>query len=245
MRNPTRNEIADAKSYIRRRLSAEVSMEHYLDRQLLKAANEIISIAYNRNIPPSMFSFQYDPVLSYEVDRIIRKLLSDLEEFNYRMATATDKEDSDTLLLYINREISGFTYHERMVVYTSRFQSEIQNFIGAGLLLGWGMDKVLKSYRESYKTPYANTIMSDIKHKGMSSYNRLLVLTRHTIADAWMHADMEYSRRMGAIGFIPYRGSNYPCDTCSDHAGRFHDFSEPYPPFHPRCVCYAVPIYNQ
>lgn len=236
MVQPRQNDIEKAKEYIRRRVAAEVSMEHYLDRKLLAAAQQIIELAYSRNIPPTLFSFEYDLGLATEVNRIIRKLVEEIEEYNDFMATTTDKAEKNTLLPYIHREINGSTYRDRLNLYGTKFKLELQQFIGARMVLGFDKKDTSQHIKAEYKH-----LKSE---KGFSSYTRMLLLVRHTIADAWMHADMEYHRKKGAIGFITRRGSNYPCDTCSDYAGRFHTFAEPYPPLHPRCVCYAIPIYK-
>lgn len=236
MVQPKQSDIAQAKEYLRRRLAAEVSMEHYLDRKLLAAAREIISLAYGRRIPPTLFSFEYDPFLSAEVTNIINALVDEIEEYNILVATITDREDKGALVPYIYREIDGATYRDRLNLYGTKFKLELQHFIAAQMMLGFS------------KTDTSQHIAAEYKHlkegKGYASYPRLLTLTRHTIADAWMHADMEYHLRRGAIGFITYRGSSYPCDTCSDYAGRFHTFAEPYPPLHVRCCCIAVPVYK-
>lgn len=237
MVQPKQSDIAEAKEYLRRRLAAEVSMEHYLDRKLLAAARKIISLAYDRRIPPTLFSFECDPFLAAEVNNIINSLVDEIEEYNLLVATMTDREDKNALVPYIYREIDGATYRDRLNLYGTKFKLELQHFIAAQMMLGFS------------KTDTTQHIAAEYKHlkegKGYSSYPRLLTLTRHTIADAWMHADMEYHIRKGAIGFITYRGSSFPCDTCADYAGRFHTFDEPYPPLHPSCKCYAVPVYKQ
>ena len=218
-------------------------MEHFLDRVLLNAAKEIVSLAYSRNIPATMFSFNYDPFLAVEVDRIIRKLIQDIEEYDFMLALSTDKSDESVLRPYMNREIGGITYQDRLFSYANRFKLEMQDLIGAGLMLGYGITKMKEAVSKSFKKPYINSIASDKPHRGQSSYHRLLVLTRHTIADTWMYADMEQAIRKGAIGFYSFRGSSYPCQLCNDMANRFHTFEEPYPPYHPSCMCYAVPVY--
>lgn len=240
---PTQNDIKEAKSYIRQRLEAELKMEHYLNSALVKAAREIVELAYKWSIPPTLFSFNYDPFLSREIDKVITKLIYMIEDYDIKLATSTEKADKDTLVPYIYREIDGITYKERLNHYVSNFKLELQDFITAGLVTGLSKQDVLKEILSSYKNPYKNTIISDIPHKGYTSYKRLLLLTRHTIADTWAYADMEQAIKGGAIGFISYRGSNYPCQLCDDYAGRFHTFAEPYPPYHPNCMCYAVPIY--
>lgn len=242
-KKPTAQEIDNAKEYIRRRLAAENSMEHYLDRKLLLAAKALVSLAVKHNIPPTLFSFNYDPLIALEANRIINTLTDEIEEYDFIMATQTDKADKDTLLPYINREINGISYRQRLETYTFGFKLEIQDIIKVGLLANMTQKALVQTVTALYKRPYTSKLTSHLEHRGQATYARLLTLTRHTIADTWMFADMESARKGGALGFIPFRGSNYPCEVCSDHAGRFHDFSEPYPPFHPHCVCFAVPIY--
>lgn len=220
-------------------------MEHFLDRVLHAAALQLVSLAYSRNVPPTMFSFGYDPFLAVESERIITKLMQDIEAYDFMMALSTDKSDRQTLLPYINREINGITYGDRLRSYTSRFKLEMQDLIASGLVLGYGLSKMQEEAAKSLKNPYVSTIASGKPHRGQSSYHRLLVLTRHTIADTWMYADMEQAIRRGAIGFISRRGSNYPCQLCDDMANRFHTFAEPYPPYHPSCCCYAIPVFNE
>ena len=243
---PTTSEINDAKQYLRRRLNAEMSMEHRLEALLMQAAREIVAFAYERNIPSTLFSFQYDTLLTYEVDRIIARLRQQIEEYDILMATSTDKAERSDLLSYIYRDIDGYTYSDRLTLYTDRFKQELQLFIAAGLVAGFTKEQTISEIAKGYKQPYKGTILADKPHpSGFTSFTRLLILTRHTIAEAWMHADMEQAIRGGATGFITYRGSNYPCDVCSDYAGVFHTFAEPYPPLHCNCKCYAIPVYSK
>lgn len=245
MEQPSSKDIQLAKEYLRRRVEAETRMEHRLESLLLAAATEIIALAYKRSIPPTLFSFSYDPFLSREVDEVIRKLLSQIEDYDIRLATSNGKAERSDLLPYIYREIDGITYSQRISHYTSRFKDELQHFIAAALVAGMSRQDLMDEVRKSYKRPSQSSLYHDREVRGQSAFHRLLLLTRHTIADAWMHADMEQAIRKGAIGFISRRGSNYPCQLCDDMANRFHTFAEPYPPYHPRCVCYAIPIYKE
>lgn len=244
MTQPKKDDIKAAKAYIRKRISAELGMTLFLDSMLLEAARKIVTLAYKRNIPPSLFSFDYDTILSHEVNTIIDTLTYNLYEEEITYATSTDRMNKDSLIGYILRDINGSSLLDRYKLYTNRFKMELEDFIIGGLALGYAASKTMGMIQKSYKNPYINPDMVEYKRKGFSSYNRLKLLSRHTIADAWMYADMEYYIMNGAKGFISYRGSSYPCDICSDMAGRFHTFAEPYPPYHPNCVCYAVPIFK-
>lgn len=243
MTQPTSSDIAKAKEYLRKRVAAEVSMEHYLDRKLLAAALKIVRLAYKRNIPPTLFSFSYNPFLSVEIDKIINELVDEIEQYDISLALKTDKEDNNILLPYINREINGATYNDRLRNYAIRFKVELQDLIGAGLVLGYPLKKIEKTIKESYKEPYKNTIASHLYHKGQSAYHRLSVLTRHTIADAWMFGLFESARKGGAAGYFVYRGSSYPCSICDMMVG-FHPITDYVLPVHPNCKCFAVPVYK-
>lgn len=239
-----KNDIAKAKEYLRKRVAAEVSMEHYLDRKLLAAALKIVRLAYKRNIPPSLFSFSYHPFLALEVDRIINELIDEIEEYNLRLAVSTDKEEDNVLLPYINREINGATYDDRIRNYAIRFKMELQDLIGAGVVLGLSLKGVEESVRKSFKTPYVSSIASHLPHKGQSAYHRLQVLTRHTIADGWMFSFFESARKGGAAGYYVYRGSSCPCSLCDMMVG-YHPITDYVLPVHPNCKCFAVPVYNK
>ena len=191
MNNPSENDIAAAKDYLKKRLSAENSMEHFLDSMLLKAAREIVTLCYKANIPPTLFSFSYDPIISLQVNRIIAQLEDDIYEMNAELAMKTDKDDREILIPYFDREINGATYSDRLHTYINNFKKELQEFILVGLISGVGEQKLKDNIRESYKTPYKKGIISNRPHKGYSSYERLQLLTRHTIADVWMYAQAE------------------------------------------------------
>ena len=45
MKQPTRQQIQEAKDYIKLRLRAEISMQENLEKALLQAANEIVGIS--------------------------------------------------------------------------------------------------------------------------------------------------------------------------------------------------------
>lgn len=45
MKQPTQQQIQEAKDFIRQRLKAELSMQKHLDNLLLQAANEIVDIS--------------------------------------------------------------------------------------------------------------------------------------------------------------------------------------------------------
>lgn len=237
---PSQQEIKKAKSYLIQRLKAERSIVFHTNKLFDEAVREIVELAYTYNVPASLFSFQYDAALSLEVDFIINKLIDTLEDYTYELSTYTDKESSDILIPYINREIKGKTFEDRMEEKKTSFKSELGDIVkialGLSLTKKSAITEALNALKTESKVIKPNT-------KGVRTFHSLLLLERHTIADTWMYASERDMIRNGAIGFYSYRGSSYPCQTCDDNRG-FHDFSEPFPPYHNRCCCYAVPVFN-
>lgn len=237
---PTSKDITEAKEYLLKRLRAEQSIVLHTNKLIDEAVKNIINLAYTYNVPANMFSFEYDPALSLEVDFIINKLIDTLEEYTYELATYTNKENEKILQPYIYRSINGKTLTERMSEKKTSFKSEIGDIVKIALTLSLSKTKAITEALNALKTQ-SRVIKPNTK--GMRTFHALLLLERHTIADAWMYASERDMIRQGAIGFYSYRGSSYPCQTCDENRG-FHTFADPFPPYHPRCVCFAVPVFN-
>ena len=73
MKQPTQQQIQEAKDFIRQRLKAELSMQKHLDNLLLQAASEIVDISLKYKIKPSMFRFSANEKLEREVGIVNEK----------------------------------------------------------------------------------------------------------------------------------------------------------------------------
>ena len=116
------------------------------------------------------------------------------------------------------------------------------------------------SMKQYVRTPYLNPIFKDaaklnqgkaevLVSKGLhlgvgisnSAFNSINTLGRYTIGDAWMYDWYDDWNTKGAIGYEVRRGSSYPCSICDSNVG-FHTDGN-LPPYHPRCVCIAIPVF--
>lgn len=237
---PTNKDIKAAKEYLLERLRAERSIVLHTNNLIDEAVKQIVELAYKYNVPVDNFSFEDNPALSLEVDFIINNLIDTLEEYTYTLATYTDLEEDDILIPYINRDIQGKTFQERMEEKKTSFKTEIGEILKIALLLSLTKTNAIEEALNAMKT-VSRVIKPNIK--GMRTFHSLILLERHIIADTWMYASERDMIRRGAIGFYSYRGSSYPCQTCDDNRG-FHTFADPFPPYHNRCCCYAVPVFN-
>lgn len=263
VRKPTNKEIEEAKDYIRQRLNAEQSMSDNLLAIMYQAAKEIIAASYKHNIPPSQFSFSYNEELHKEVESIIDNLRYLIQDYTETLAVSNHTDEKDHTIAFINRKSYGKTLVSRIKEYTTQFRKEIEASIAAGLLLSVVERSLLTSIKSNRKSPLLNPYITGTASKGYSVIQRLKVpetygigrtnssftaidgLTRFAIAEGWMDYFALTAKKNGAIGFMSFRGSGYPCQQCDDETTYLHLFSngDPIPPYHGHCCCYFVPQY--
>lgn len=264
MRQPTSKEIEEAKDYLRQRLGAELSMRDNLLAIMYQAAQEIIAISYKYNVPPGQFSFSYNRELQQEVDAVIANLRELIEDYTETLAVATHTDEEKHIIAFINRENHGKTLVERINAYTAQFKKELEVAIASGVLLNIAEGELLSSIKANRKSPLLNQHIRQATSKGFPVISRLKVpetygvgrtnssftaldnLTNFTIAEAWMDYFAMIAKQNGAIGFMSFRGSSYPCQLCDDETTYLHIFDngDPVPPYHAHCCCYIVPLYE-
>lgn len=264
MKQPTNKEIEEAKDHLQQRLGAELSMRNNLLAIMYQAAKEIIAISYKYNVPPNQFSFSYNKELQQEVETVISTLRELIEDYTETLAVATHTDEKEHIIAFINRESHGKTLVERINTYTIQFKKELEVAIASGILLNVAEDKLLSSIKESRKSPLLNQHIKQATSKGFPVISRLKVpetygvgrtnssftaldnLTNFAIAEGWMDYFAMIAQKNGALGFMSFRGSSYPCQQCDDETTYFHIFSngDPVPPYHAHCCCYIVPIYE-
>ncbi|WP_195507730.1 hypothetical protein [Bacteroides cellulosilyticus] len=264
MKQPTSKEIEEAKDYLRQRLNAELSMKNNLLAIMYQAAKEIIAVSYKYNVPTNQFSFSYNKELQEEVETIIANLRELIEDYTETLAVATHTDEKEHIISFINRESHGKTLVDRINEYTTQFKKELEVDIASGVLLNVAEGELLSSIKESRKNPLFNRHIRQATSQGFPVISRLKVpetygvgrtnssftaldnLTNFAIAEGWMDYFAMIAKKSGAIGFMSFRGSSYPCQQCDDETTYFHAFSngDPVPPYHAHCCCYIVPIYE-
>ena len=246
---PTEQQIQEAIDYVLRRVQAEQNIVSRLDRRVVEAAGEIISLAMKYDIPPSMFRFSRNAALKRKVEEIISRLKEELSLQVAEYAGIPEKTDEDGMWAIINRKRNGKTFAQRLDIYSGRLEFEIEAFIAAGLLRSLSRNEIVQAYERHHKRPYdfIQGNGSAVRLQGVSygvgksnvAYNALSTLLRSTVADAWMMADMKEAEKKGATGFHSYRGSSYPCSLCDSMTG-YHPLSDFPGIWHPNCKCFFV-----
>lgn len=254
--------ISQAKEYLRKRISAELSFQNNLETLIDEYAYKLVDIAYSSNVPPNLFTFDYNKKINKAVDDLILEMEQLIISITETLAVATHKDNRNKILARIGSDISGDNFYGRLDSHTDTFRKEMEGVIAAGLLIGALKTKVKQSIKANLHTPYQNPIFKEavksnlgtaevLLKKGLhlgigisnSAFNSINTLGRFTIGDAWMYDGYLEMDAMGAIGYIGHRGSSFPCQECDDQANRFHSLSEGMIyPLHPNCVCYVTPV---
>ena len=252
--------IKEARKYLRDRLAAELSFQNNLSSLIDKYAYKLVDIAYSSNIPPTLFTFEYNGIIREKVDKVIEELHSVVEDITEILAVSTHAENKDKILTYINRDIDGKNFYDRLDGHINTFRKETEGIIAAALLVGTSIS-VLKQNLNTYKKmPYQNPIFieaiklnqgraSALVNKGIhygvgisnSAYNSINNLGKFTIGDAWMRDWYDEWNAKGAIGFYVITQSG-ACGTCSTNAGFHTDGNLPL--FHLSCRCLSVPVFK-
>lgn len=253
---PTDDEIKEAKEFLIKRLDAEYSMAVNLKKTMEKAATQIVELSYKYNIPPENFSFSHNSRLHDEIDNIISELTEEIIEDTDTLATYNANEHEDEVLAFIHRETYGNTLEGRIKDYIQKYKNELEIGLIAAMYLRKSEEEtlvgILGNMEHPFKNPFIidaikNGAMIEIPNYGRGHSNSMLAalkkLTGHAVAEGWMHLLWLVAIDGGAIGFVTFRGSTYPCDICDEYAGVVHPLEDPMPPLHLNCVCGAVFVY--
>lgn len=253
---PTDDELKEAKAYLLERLDAEHSMAVNLKKVMEKAAARIVELSYKYNIPPENFSFSHNARLQNEIDEIVSELTEEIIEDTELLATYKADEHEDEVLAFIHRETHGNTLEGRVRDYVDKYKNELEIGLIAAMFMRKSKDETLSAILENMESPFKNPIILDAMQNGAiieipnygrghsnSMFTALKKLTGHAIAEAWMHLLWLVAIEGGAIGFVTFRGSTYPCNICDEYAGVVHPLEDPMPPLHLNCVCGAVFVY--
>lgn len=268
----TDSDINGAKNYVLRRDSAARGLAHLIDALLADAAEEIARIAYRYGIDTERFeiSSSYNDKMMEEMAKVFDDLEEDILDLTCAYATkcTEDKDKKPLLLLWVlalGRNNKGLrkTLEDRLWTFSRDIEAMLVAVKKAGRDLTKAISRIKSYLHAVYTMPEMKTLFSEpnrykatyirtqgVKHGNVGSSNseanNIDRFVKTTVQMAWMHYQHELYEEKGAAGYYVLRGSTYPCDLCDSKVG-FHtmDDIDGYPPFHPNCCCFAVPVYEK
>lgn len=234
-REPTQQEIDDARVYIRERIDAQHECESQLQDLFDEAAQRIaVIIAKHKRrqlISHSSLRFSAGSSLYREVSAILDWLQSEIDRWVLYYAIPDEAEEDETSqgLIYdaIHEEDHGHTYDEREDLYKRIFLASLASFDEWGVLDD--EDELIEAIEESTAP----------------ARNRWQLLAANSIAIGFSALALSNAVSRNAIGFINYPGSSFPCPMCVERFNKFFPITDTgnHPPLHPHCCCVPVYIY--
>lgn len=268
----TEKQISDAKRYVLRREQAAIAVSSLIDSLLEDAAENITKIAFRYGIDPKRF--QIADSYNKDMFREISDVLDELEEeildltLSYSTKCTEDKGNKKLLLLWLaslgkrNRNLRQ-TLEDRLWIFSRDLEAMIVACKVAGRKASESATRIRQYLHAVYTMPEVKALFKKaneykpmyIRSRGVkygnvgssnSEANNILRFSKTTVQMGWMKELQEEYMQDDAAGYYTLRGSDYLCSLCDSHVG-WHpiDDKEDFPPFHPSCACYAVPVYEK
>lgn len=268
---PTEEDIRDAKDYVLRMSEYADLLGDRVMNVLREAAERIVLICYKYNIRPQDFQISANKQMQDEVyevmDEVEEEIYGLMEEYATR---CTDDRNIIALLLawMLLLGNKNKNLHDTLTDKLRQFLYDLEAQIAAMKMAGYGQQKaverVLSTLTSVYSSPEViGAIMRPLRgaafyirqggvHHGnvgqsSSGINNVISMVKTTLAMVWQRALFYIYRLRGASGYLTLRGSDYDCGKICDTKTGFHklDDKSGYPPFHPHCYCYIVPVYKK
>lgn len=254
----TNEELNRALDFINERLVLQRASTSNLNNALYKAALAILLLSRKYKINPKYFKFSLYKDFKKEVDKIIANLAKQIVDDTISLATFEVEDDEEDIILPIFKEsINDNTFKEKIDDYAERFRNEMEVISASSLLLNKTPQNAANELKTLLPIIYGSSFMKIAKIEGIASfedlktnygvgkyatsYNNLNRLVTDTIARSRQKLFINRENKNGANAWYVQRGSSYPCSLCDSNVG-IHYKSFDLPPYHPNCVCMAIPL---
>lgn len=256
----TKEELNRSLEFIEERLSLQRESTSLLKDAIYKAVLAIILLSRKYKIEPKKFKFSLNKTLNKEVDVIISNLIDEVLGNIRELATygtINDEDEYNLALLWVNTRTNESTITKRITTYTHRLKNEIEVAVAASLLLNKTPQETANIVKTNLHAPFGSILIKTAKEEDLNSYATLVTsygigrysssfnnINRASIDTiARSRQQLFYLREElnGADSWYVIRGSSYPCSLCDANVG-IHKSSFDLPPYHPNCVCMAIPL---
>lgn len=227
-------------------LNLMAGMERVVSGATLSTVRLIIELLRTHRFSRDNFTFEADKTLDDAVNALLIQL-SDaiILETEKRIKSFCEDEDTGAVLAFVRQGTNGQTLTERMDQHCSNLKVALAAFITAMIA-----DNVSLGEMPGRFMAWINTNAMHFG-RGMASnpITGMSHLASDTINRGSIRRSLREAERGGAVGYMVYRGSNFPCAECDsvcfgpNGKRRLYSFDEECPiPVHPNCVCHIVEV---
>lgn len=203
------------------------------------------------------FDWAEYPELEREANAILREMSDGVtEDLEKRAAKVLEEMDllqwEEGAISYAEREIDGHDMLWRLDMQASHLKELIAMWVGVAafcaLERGTTTTQVMTYIGAPALSSYWRKAGKPILKWGRG-YMRdvsagVTLIGQGAINSAYQFAWVHHLESIGAVGYRTVRGSNYDCPICEEMKERVWPIDVIVLPYHPRCVCQAVPVYE-
>lgn len=222
--------------------------------RVAEAVSAIISLCWDDREPG--FSFSGHLALLREANKILSEMsdgiLSDCERrAAIALAEAELDEYGDDALEFSEGETAGETVLFRLDRQADHLRDLLAGWLAVAAVAG-----LTKSQTESKFWTYIGnpSASKEWRNAGLSNpkwgsgfqinvLDGIVVIGQDLINRVFQFARIAGFRNGGAVGYRTVRQSSYDCPYCDDMCERIWPLDYVALPYHPRCVCKAIPVY--
>lgn len=219
------------------------------------AVAAIVALCWDYRSPD--FSFSDHLALLRQVNKILSEMsdgiLSDSEKRAVKALAEAELQDyEDDAIEYAEGEINGEDTLFRLDRQADHLRDLIAGWLAVAAFVGLSKSKMIQNFWTFLGNVSASKDWRESSRK-VPSWGRgfpidiltgMTVIGQDLINRAFQYARIKSFQIAGAIGYRTIRQSTYDCPLCDEMCEKIWTFEEMIPlPYHPRCVCKAVPIY--
>lgn len=269
-RIPKDEDIRKAKDFVLQRNETARALASRIDEVLDDMAERIVTICWRYDVDPESFtiSSDYNSDMMAEISDVMDEAEELIMNFIYEYSTRVTKDKDRIALLSAwmatlgrgNKNLQD-TLDGYLFKTMKDYEAAIAALRAAGVTMAeavnlvkmfkhqiYSMPAILEAFRHNrdFAAQYIQTLGVQAGAVGISNCGATNVtnMAKTTLQMVWMRSlGMDYEAD-GAVGYICFRGSDFPCQKCDDVCGYVHDIKEGMClPVHPGCCCAAFPIY--
>lgn len=215
----------------------------------------IIDLCWDYRSPD--FTFSGHIALQREANRILSEMsdgnLSDAEKrIKLALAEAELQDYEDEAMEFAEGEIDGEDVLFRLDRQGDHIKDLIAGWLAVAAVSGLTKQQTLQRFWTYLGNVGASKEWADAGLKvprwgrgfQLDPLNGITLIGQDMINRAFQYARIKSFQTGGAIGYRTIRQSGYFCPLCDEMTQRIWRLDEFVLPYHPRCVCKAVPVYD-
>ena len=238
-----------------RLIGAMASVKPKAERRMRDAVREIIRAVWDHR--SADFSLDGLPEVDAEVNAILRAMsdgnIRDAETAALGLLELLDMEEwSEEAVEHAERERDGQNALFRLDMHASHLKELLVGWVAVAAAAGLTAAALESEIWKHIGNPFASELWRKSgaappswgKGYARDIVSGTAVVEQDIVNSAYQYAKVMEFGKLGAVGYRTERNSTFDCPFCDEMSGKVWPLDEIVLPYHPRCVCIPVPVYE-